>query len=425
MQPIFKEQIQMWADMGYQLPITEGKYWYDNHFICAFKPDGTVVKLYKYKVFDDLSIEITQYKDNKMRFLDTEFEMWDDTVKRLTPELNKYEQEAGRVIKEAISKYADHEKVVMTSTGKDSMVTLDIVKRYIPDVRIIFNNTSMDSADTYRMVKSHGWEIAHPDKGFYQWIKIHGFIPTRYNRWCCQIFKESVGDKYLNKHGIDRAVTFMGIRNEESVSRADRQDFWQSPHEKESELWRCYPIHKFSELMVWIYILKYGIEINPKYRKGYQRVGCAVVCPYATKYQWALDEYWYPKQRERWKEILRDSFQNKQWWCSMNCTTEEFVTRCWNGGLYRKTPNDEVVNEFMRYKNLDSRDVALQYFNKQCCMCGKNVRNKDVIAMNLKLHSRDAEKIYCKKHLKELHNMDNSEWNRNIENFKKQKCNLF
>lgn len=72
MQPIYKELIQMWSDNGYTMPIEAGKYWLDNHFICAFTPDGELHKLYKYQVFDDLSIKISDYqskKPNKTRFL--------------------------------------------------------------------------------------------------------------------------------------------------------------------------------------------------------------------------------------------------------------------------------------------------------------------------------------------------------------------
>jgi hypothetical protein len=58
--------IEMWANLGYELPIKEGVYWLDNNFIKAFTPDGTLHKLWKYKVFDDLHIEITKHKDNKM-----------------------------------------------------------------------------------------------------------------------------------------------------------------------------------------------------------------------------------------------------------------------------------------------------------------------------------------------------------------------
>lgn len=69
MQPIFKEMIQMWNDLGYSLPIEEGKYWLENHFVCGFTADGELHKLYKYKVADDLSIEITPYKMNKIKLL--------------------------------------------------------------------------------------------------------------------------------------------------------------------------------------------------------------------------------------------------------------------------------------------------------------------------------------------------------------------
>lgn len=67
MQPIFKEMIQMWNDLGYPLPIEEGKYWLENHFVCGFTANGELHKLYKYKVADDLSIEITPYKMNKIK----------------------------------------------------------------------------------------------------------------------------------------------------------------------------------------------------------------------------------------------------------------------------------------------------------------------------------------------------------------------
>lgn len=67
MQPIFKEMIQMWNDLGYPLPIEEGKYWLENHFVCGFTDDGKLHNLYKYKVADDLSIEITPYKPNKIK----------------------------------------------------------------------------------------------------------------------------------------------------------------------------------------------------------------------------------------------------------------------------------------------------------------------------------------------------------------------
>ena len=65
MQPIFGDMLKMWADMGYDLPMKEGRFWLENNFIQGFTPDGEMHKLYKYKVNSDLSIEITPYRTNK------------------------------------------------------------------------------------------------------------------------------------------------------------------------------------------------------------------------------------------------------------------------------------------------------------------------------------------------------------------------
>ena len=48
MLPIYSDLLKMWSDLGYDLPIKEGKYWLENNFIQAFTRDGTLRKLWKY-----------------------------------------------------------------------------------------------------------------------------------------------------------------------------------------------------------------------------------------------------------------------------------------------------------------------------------------------------------------------------------------
>ena len=50
MLPIYSNLLKMWSALGYNLPIKEGKYWLENNFIQAFTRDGTLRKLWKYKV---------------------------------------------------------------------------------------------------------------------------------------------------------------------------------------------------------------------------------------------------------------------------------------------------------------------------------------------------------------------------------------
>lgn len=423
MQPIFKEMIQMWNDLGYPLPIEEGKYWLENHFVCGFTADGELHKLYKYKVADDLSIEITPYKPNKIK-LSQQFETWQQTIARLSGELDDRVAESMSVINKAIQDYPSHKKVVFTSTGKDSMVTLDLVNRVLPDVGVYFNNTTLDTGDTYKIVKAHkDWTIINPDIGFYKYIFKEHFIPTRFSRGCCTVFKEGKSIEYFDSE--PQMLFFMGVRNDESAQRADRQDISHNPKWGDRDWFSCLPIRKWSELDIWLYILKNGIEINPKYRKGYSRVGCSIACPYYTKYTWVLDKYWYRMAYDRWRNILRKVFAQENRWTKLNCTIDEYVNGAWNGGLLRPEPTEEVVTEFMEHKGLDNYDTALQYFNKTCEVCGKNVRQNDVLAMNLKLLGRTTNKIYCKKHLKELNDMSSEDWDNAVVDFKRQGCALF
>ena len=185
------------------------------------------------------------------------------------------------------------------------------------------------------------------------------------------------------------------------------------------------PIREFSEFDVWLYILDNNLEINPKYRKGYSRVGCSVCCPYYTKYTWVLDKYWFPIQYQRWRDFLRKDFAQEQRWTKLNCTTDEYVKEAWCGGLYRPEPTDEVINEFMTYKGIDDRSVAQRYFNKTCAECGKNIRQYDVVGMNLKLRNRLTDNLYCKKHLQAALDITNEQWKDMIEKFKSQGCDLF
>ena len=426
MQPIYNELIKMWSDLGYDIPISEGTFWLDNGIIKAFTADGVLHKLYKYKVNDDLTIQITKHKDNK----DTEliFETWNETLQRNILRLDELEKESLNLISTFFEDNPDYEKYVLTSTGKDSMVTLDLVKRVLPNVNVVFNNTSLDTADTYKMVKSHpDWIILNPKEGFWQWTKRLDFIPTRYSRACCSIFKEGLGDTYYLNKDIKKLCLIMGIRNDESNKRADREDFSRSPkwNNKRCKDWiSMYPIRKYSDLDVWLYILRYNVEINIEYKRGFKRVGCIVACPFCSKSTWVLDKYWYPNLFKRWHNHLEETFKKTNGWFGWNCSIQEFHS-CWNGGQIRKNPTDEIIKELMEYKGLTDEAVAKQYFNKVCANDGKNIRQKDILAMNMKLFGRNIEKFKCKKCLMKEMNWTKEDWNKQVEGFKLQGCKLF
>ena len=213
------------------------------------------------------------------------------------------------------------------------------------------------------------------------------------------------------------------MRNEESVNRSKYETEWKNEKWGNRDWIGILPIRKWTEEDIWLYILWKGINFNPKYRKGYSRVGCAIACPFYSKSTWILDKYWYPTMYARWHNILEEDFKNNYKWTRLNCTLEEYHT-CWNGGLLRTEPTEEVIKEFAEYKGLDI-EIAKKYFNHTCKICNKKVNKKDEIAMNLKLLGRNIDTYYCKKHLMEFLDINKEQWNKYVKEFKESGCSLF
>lgn len=362
---------------------------------------------------------------------DVDLASWQDLIELHKEHLTQLEADSLELIKEKTEKFNTYTSIIPVSMGKDSMLTCHLVRKLYPETKAIFNNTSLDCADTYRMVKTFpNCEIMNPEKGFYQYIKEQNIIFNRISRGCCRIFK--VGEMVRRLDHNKPYLMWMGMRNEESNTRSGYQDEWVNEAEWGNTCWQgILPIRKWDEIDVWLYTIWKSIEINSKYKKGYSRVGCAVSCPYYTKSTWILDKYWYPTMRNRWENILREDFISNSKWLVMNCTVDEYINQAWNGGVFRDEPTKEVIEEYAKYSNLDKR-VAAQYFNKYCdngCKSQsgklKRIKAKDVIGMNLKYHGRNINKFYCKKCLMKMYNMDEEKWNKQVESFKQSGCDLF
>ena len=220
-------------------------------------------------------------------------------------------------------------------------------------------------------------------------------------------------------------LMWMGMRNEESNTRSGYQDEWINEQEWGKTCWQgILPIRKWTEMDVWLYTIWKNVPICSKYKKGYARQGCNIACPFYTKSTWVLDKYWYPQAYERWRNILKEDFIANKKWIIMNCTIDEYLTQAWNGGTFRDEPTDEVIQEFAEYTGID-KSVVPQYFNKECCNCKKRIKHKQVLSMNLKMHGRGINKFFCKKCLMKEFDWNNEDWDKQIETFKKQGCELF
>lgn len=425
MNPIYDEYIKFLRDTsGEELPyLKEGFFWLDKQIIKGFDNQLVEHKFYRVKVSDNLEnveiLKLKSYEDpSEVDLID-----WKTMVDIKENHLREIEHEALYLIGEKIKNYDTYTPIIPVSMGKDSMVTCHLVRQLYPNTKAIFNNTSLDCADTYRMVKTFpNCEIFTPEEGFYPWQKRVNWIPSRIRRGCCSIFK--VGAMIDNLDKNENILFFMGMRNQESNTRSGYGDEIINPEWGKTNWQGILPIREWSEIDVWLYIMWKNIEINPKYKKGYSRVGCAIACPFYGKSTWVLDKYWYPTMRKRWENILTEYFINNKGWITFNCTLQEYLTQAWNGGTFRDEPTQEVIDEFVEYTGIN-KHIALQYFNKKCCCCDKRIKHKEVLSMNLKINGRQINKFYCKKCLMKEFNWTQEDWDKQVTLFKAQGCALF
>ena len=433
MHPIFNDYLRFLRDTsGNELSdLKSGYFWLDRQIIKGFDKQGKIHKFYKISISSSLKLTIDIPKNGYESISNIELASWNDLININKNHLIEIENKSLNLIKEKISKYSKYIPIIPVSMGKDSMVTCYLVRNCFPDTKAIFNNTTLDCADTYIMAKSFpNCKIMTPKQGFYQYIKDNRMIPTRFSRFCCRIFKVGEMVNQLDHHKL--YLIFMGMRNDESNTRSGYGDEWVNESEWGKTEWQgILPIRTWSDFDIWLYILWKGIDINPKYKKGYTRVGCHIACPYYTKSTWVLDKYWYPGMRLRWETILKDDFIRNKKWIVMNCTIMEYINDAWNGGIYREEPTEEVIEEFARYNGLDKK-IAKQYFNKYCangCKTSsgklKKIKDRDTISMNMKFHGRNIGEFLCKKCFMKLYNMDEKRWNKYIEQFKQSGCTLF
>ena len=413
--PIFNEYITFLKDNNIDLELQEGYYWLDRQIIKAYDKQGKIHKVARLKIDDQLNITNTLYKKENF-----EIESWEETVERNAEKLAERERETLYTIKLMVNKYVGYEPMILNSTGKDSCVTAHLVKQIV-NAQDVFNNTSLDCADTYKFVKKmDDVMIINPKEGFYKWVD-KNIIPTRFSRGCCTYFKEGAMKDNLDHH--KKYLFFMGMRNEESAQRSGYENEWKNVKWGDMPWQGILPIREWSEEEIWLYIFKMNIPFNTKYKKGYARVGCAIACPFYTKSTWILDKYWYPGMYKRWHDILSNDFIDNDKWTKLNCTFHEYHMN-WNGGLVRPEPNEEVISEFAMVMTLD-HVVAAKYFNHTCKVCDKKVNKKNDIAMNLKFLGRNIDEFHCKKHLMELLELDKEQWNYYVDTFTKSDCNLF
>ena len=180
--------------------------------------------------------------------------------------------------------------------GKDSIVTLHLVKKAGVPYEAVYNVTGLDPPELVRFIKQYYPDVRRrlPDITMWKLAEKNGFLPTRYIRYCCKFLKERTSPK-------DK-ILVTGIRAEESVARRSRKQVEVNRITKNLHI---KPIFGWASDELWDYIRTEKIPYCELYDQGWNRLGC-IGCPMASKYIRRRDFARWPQYERLWRKACED-----------------------------------------------------------------------------------------------------------------------
>ena len=335
----------MWAEAN--------NYWYRGRLVAKTK-GGSL-----YSAPELIIVDEPEPNNEPLRFVDVP-----GMVGKNKDLLEKLTQETIKKVFNTYVEYKDKVDVfyVAFSGGKDSVVTLDVVKRALPHnkFKVLFGDTGMEFPDTYRTVDAIEKECLNENIEFIRskshfspdesWKKFGP--PATVTRWCCSVHKTApqvLSLRELTGKVNFTGMAFIGVRASESLSRSEYD--YVSLGEKHKGQYSCNPILEWNSAELYLYIFAENIILNEAYKKGNRRAGC-LVCPRAAERNDYMARVWYMKEFDALidsiKCMYKKSFASEE-------QLNEFIA---NGG-WKARKNGRDIDVQMNYAELSQGDYHL------------------------------------------------------------------
>jgi len=196
---------------------------------------------------------------------------------------------AGELIRMALDAHDDR-VCVSWSGGRCSTTVLHIVRKYSPNVRVMFTDTGVEYPETVKFVREQAKElelnltITKPERTFWEIVEKYGFPKPRKpmspdgrdssirTPKCCYWLKERPMQHFAKESGTEAFIT--GMRAGEARIRA--LSTWRSGQfyfHKRFKVWKYNPIILWPTRDVIAYTQEHGVPVNPLYQK-LDRSGC-------------------------------------------------------------------------------------------------------------------------------------------------------
>jgi len=249
---------------------------------------------------------------------------WESAVTANADVLQKAESAAGEFVKNVAEQHPHLVANVSYSGGKDSLATLLVVIKSIGRVPMLFADTGMEFPETYANIdetsRHYGLDVIRTDGKNQFWENFKRQGPPAVNaRWCCRVCKLTpVANLIRDQWG--ECLSFIGQRRYESAARAQSDRVWRNPNVL-GQL-SAAPIHNWTALHVWLYLLREHAPYNVLYEHHLDRIGC-FMCPSSDMALIHMIEAEYPRLWETWSAPL------EQWQHAQGLSDDWVTTGKW------------------------------------------------------------------------------------------------
>ena len=202
---------------------------------------------------------------------------------------------------------------VSFSGGKDSLAALGVALNVTKNPILMFINTGLEFPETSEYVKNVSKKmnlalyVAEAGDAFKKNVKTFG-PPAKDFRWCCKVCKLGPITDLISEEFPNGTITVEGNRALESFARSNIGFVGKNPFVPNQTALN--PIRKWSAAEVWGYIWMKGLDYNPLYEKGFERIGCHL-CASCLSSEWRETGILHPDIHQEWEDFLKDYAESK------------------------------------------------------------------------------------------------------------------
>jgi phosphoadenosine phosphosulfate reductase len=165
---------------------------------------------------------------------------------------------------------------ITCSFQAEDMVVVDLVRRTVPDIPILFLETGYHFPEIYafrdRMTARYGLNLINviPQETVAQQEAKFGLLYQSQPDQCCKVRK--VGPLFSALDNF--ALWFTGLRRAQSPTRANLKPVDTFPLPSGKQLHKVSPLADWSDKEVWTYAREHQIPLVSLYSDGYTSIGC-------------------------------------------------------------------------------------------------------------------------------------------------------